>query len=340
MNEVKVDIVGVGKRGLAHLQVFSRISVVEIVGVFDININRSKSISKEWGIKAYSSYEEVLRDPCVDSVVIATPDPTHAELTIKALRVGKNVLCEIPMAYTYDEVKEIVKAVESSERIYLLGQEVRYWPIFRKVKELVKEGLLGDIFYAETEYLHNIEDLIRMTPWRRNQTTMLGGGPHAVDILQWILGDLIEVFAYSAKTIKTQLVEDFTVALYKSNEGAIGRVVVAYGIKRPYSLSIRVYGTKGSFEQDTYPWSRKSGTIFKEPDFNKGKKLVVGEEKVPVEVHGAADYLQALNFIRSILGLEKPLINVYEAAKLTNACIAALESSVKGKPVRIPKIEV
>jgi len=101
-----------------------------------------------------------------------------------------------------------------------------------------------------------------------------------------------------------------------------------------------VYGTKGSFEQDIYPWRRKSSFVFKEPDSSRGKKLIVEEEKVPVEVHGAADYLQALNFVRSILGLEKPLIDVYEAAKLTNACIAALGSSVKGKPVRIPRLEV
>jgi len=340
MNGIGIGIIGVGRRGIAHLRIFSQIKRAKVIGVFDLNLDRARTVAKEWNVRVYSSYEEMLRDADIDSIVIATPDFTHAELTLRALEAEKNVLCEIPMAYTYEEVVRIVRAVEKSGKIYLLGQEVRYWPIFKKIKELIEEEFFGDVFYVETEYLHNIEDLIKETPWRRRQTTMLGGGPHAVDILQWMLGDLTEVFAYSTKTIKSQLIEDFTVALFKSKRGIIGRVVVAYGIKRPYSLSIRIYGTKGSFEQDTYPWSYKSGIIFKEPNFNRGKKLIVEEETVPIRVHGAADYLQALNFVYSILGFEKPLIDVYEAAKITNACIAALESSAKNKPIKIPTIEV
>jgi len=333
MDEIRIGVVGLGIRGNTHFKIFKSIENVRIVGIFDIDSEKTLSFAKKWNVIPYLSYNEMLRDSKIDAIVISTPDHTHAKLTLKAINFGKHVLCEIPMAYTYEEVFEIVKAVEREEIIYLLGQEVRYWPVFRKIKELVEDNFFGEIFYAETEYLHNLEELIKKTPWRRKQTTMLGGGPHAVDILQWIIGDLIEVFAYSMKTIKTQLTDDFTIALYKSDKGTIGRVVVAYGIKRPYSLSIRIYGTKASFEQDTYPWSYKSGFLF---DVNRGGRLILKEEKTPIISHGCADYLQALNFINSIKGLEKPLIDVYEAAKITNACIAALESSLKNKVIKIP----
>jgi len=168
---------------------------------------------------------------------------------------------------------------------------------------------------------------------------MLGGGPHAVDILRWITGEYDEVFAYGLVTLKNQEKEDFAVALYKSHEGRVARVVVSYGIRRPYLLSIRIYGTKASFEQDINPWSYLSGTLFMSPRREDSRRIVLREEETPIKIHGSADYLQALNFVNSIRGKEKPLVDVYEAAKTTVACIAALESMQKTSVVKIPRIE-
>ncbi|RLE74092.1 MAG: hypothetical protein DRJ56_08105, partial [Thermoprotei archaeon] len=265
----------------------------------------------------------------------ATPDPTHAELALRAVKAGKHVLCEIPMAYNYQEVVELVRAVEGEGVVYLLRQQVRHWPVFRRVKELVKSSFFGEVFYAEAEYLHNIEGLIQETPWRRAQTTMLGGGPHVVDVLQWLIGELVEVFARSLRTISGQVADDFTAALYRSAEGAVGLALVSYGVNRPYSLSIRPYRTRASFEQDRAPWSCTYGLLMKVSGY---ERLALEEVKAPVASHGGADYLQALNFVRAIEGLERPAMDVREVARVTCACIAALESSVRGVPVRIPEV--
>ena len=336
MDSIGIALIGAGNRGKTHLRVFRHIEGVSLVGVYDVEPIKSLEVSKEFNIKRYSSLNELLNDNEVDAVIIATPDYTHAQITLEALKHGKHVLCETPMAYTYSEVFEIIKEVERNNVVYVLGNEVRFWPIFRKVKEMNEKRVFGKIFYAETEYLHNIEDLIKRTLWRKKQTTILGGGVHAIDILRWIVGEFDEVITYGLKTIEGQMVDDFTISIFRSRDNVIARVLISYGIKRTYSLSIRVYGTKASFEQDTFPWSCESGVFFRGP--NKAERIRVPSEEVPIKSHGVADYLQAKNFIKAIEGKEKPYIDVYDAAKTTIMCIAAVESLYKGKSVKIPKL--
>lgn len=317
------------------MRVFSSVEGARVISVFDADAERARRVARDWGLRAYGSYGEMLSDPSVEAVVIATPDPTHAGLALKAVRAGKRVPCEIPTAYGYQEVAELVRAVEGEGVVYLLGQQVRRWPVFRRVKELVESGFFGEVLCAEAEYLHNIEGPIQETPWRRAQTTMLGGGPHVVDALQWLIGELAEVLARSLRTIPGQVADDFTAALHRSAERAVGLALVSYGVKRPYSLSIRLYGTRASFEQDRAPWSCTSGLLMRVGGY---ERLAMEEVKAPVASHGGADYLQALNFVRAIEGLERPAMDVREAARVTCACIAALESSARGAPVRVPEV--
>jgi len=75
MNEVRVGIVGIGNRRPTHLKVFENIGVARVVGVFDVNSVRARRVSRRWNVKAYSSYEELLADPQIEGVVIATVSP-------------------------------------------------------------------------------------------------------------------------------------------------------------------------------------------------------------------------------------------------------------------------
>ena len=150
----------------------------------------------------------------------------------------------------------------------------------------------------------------------------------------------VEVQAYgSKKAVKRyENVEDIYVAIYRMEDGCIGRVVTAAGMVRPYSLSIRLYGLKASFEQDTLPWNLTGKICTSSGEgFNLEPIKVPPEPQVPVRVHGAADYLQALDFLRSILEDKKPAIDVYEGVKTTAACIAAVKAAEKGIRVRIPR---
>jgi len=342
---VGIGFLGAGYRARSHISVFSKLESARLVAVCDVQKEKAKTVAKEFNIpKFYSDYEEMLRDREVEAVVVATPDYMHGEHNLKALQAGKHVLSEIPLAYTYEECEKIVRAVEGSGLKFFFGQETRYWVLFKALKDKVEEGYFGELFYVETEYLHNLEhpyNLFEATPWRVRQDIMLGGGPHAVDIMRWISGsEPVEVQAYGSRKAVTRYigVNDIYVAIFKMDNGCISRVVTAAGMVRPYSLSIRLYGLKSSFEQDTLPWSLGGKVcLLSEKGFDLKQFKVPPEPEVPVKVHGAADYLQALDFLKSIIEDKEPFINVYEGAGTTVACIAAVKAANQGKKVKVPR---
>lgn len=346
MDPVGIGILGSGPRGRSHAEYFNLIPNTRLMAFCDVEPGLAKTAAKDCEAKKhYQTYSELLKDSNIDLIVITTPDNQHAEHSLAALNAGKHVLSEIPLAYTYEECRKLIKAVERTDLKLFFGQQTRYWAIFKDIKRRVTEGELGNLYYVETEYLHNMADWYNRTPWRLDQTTMLGGGPHVVDILRWFIGEPVEVKAYSTNMGLGRPREDLTVALYHTEAGCIGRVLVAYGMIRPYSLSARLYGSKASFEQDTNPYTHTWYNHISHDNTDTKKIIPVKDPRVPKkvreqphsEIHGDADYLQALEIIDSILYNTSPPIDVYEAARTTAACIAAQDSIKKGIAIRIPE---
>lgn len=117
----------------------------------------------EWrdtpGIKLYSDYEQVLNDPDIDAVCIATPFTLHARQAIAALEAGKHVLSEVTAAYTLEECWELIAAAKRSDRTYMMAENYCYMEPVLQVQKMVEDGVFGDLVYASGSYLHDCRKL-------------------------------------------------------------------------------------------------------------------------------------------------------------------------------------
>ncbi len=257
MQKIRVGVLGLGQ-GRSHLRAFQMLEGSSVVAVCDQDAALAERVAREHNVeKRHPNYESMLDDHSIDLIVVATPDHLHGQHAIQALEAGKHVLSEIPMATTLDECRRIIELTDRSGLKYHMGNQVRYAFCLRDVQRLIQAGDLGDVFYGEGEYLHEMEDIVghrQADHWRIHpqtpQTTLLGGGPHAIDTLRWLMGvRFVEVQAYHATQQSRWQTTHTTIALFKAGNGGVAKVTVSYGMKRPYCLYYSVYGSDGSFER-------------------------------------------------------------------------------------------
>jgi predicted dehydrogenase len=357
---LNIGVVGLGQ-GRSHLAAFQSLEGSRVLAVADLNAGLRERTVADYAIeRQYTSIEELLSDRDIDVVVVATPDHLHGQHAIAALEAEKHVLSEIPMATTFEECRRIIELTDRSGLKYHMGNQVRYAHCLQDVHGLIRTGDLGEIFYGEGEYLHNLEELIaRKEPnhWRvdptRPQTTLLGGGPHALDTLRWLMGArFTHVSAFHAgHTTEWGNATHTTVAIYKAANGATAKVTTAYGMIRPYCLYYSVYGSKGSFERTrlqgesggettNYLYhSRLSGTDHMIPVTLPNFNSPAISRQIGQVGHGTMEYEQARDFLASIVNDTEPAIGPREAAASIVPLIFGLKAAdAGGGLVEIPSI--
>jgi len=158
---VKVGISGLGRSGWnIHANALSKCpNLYKIVAVVDALEERRREAVNRFGCRAYSDFEQLIEDDEVELVVVATPSYLHASQTIEALKAGKNVVCEKPMATSLAEADAMIEAAEKSGRILTIFQNMRYAPDFLKVREVVKSGILGRRIGLPVLHLRLVEEL-------------------------------------------------------------------------------------------------------------------------------------------------------------------------------------
>ena len=329
MKPLKVAVAGL-QFGMAHIEGALGCGA-EIAAICDSNDAHLRAAGERYGIpaeKRFSDYHPLLQRDDIDAVAVAVPDQQHRALSCDFLAAGKHVLCEKPMALTREDTRAMISAADASGRLLMIGQICRFTPAFEKAKQLVSDGVLGDLYFVESEYAHDymkIVDNWRADPLRHG---VIGGGCHAVDLLRWLAGDPCEVFAYGTHRLLPQVpYNDATVAVMKFDGDTMGKVFVSTGCKRDYTMRTVIYGTKGTLICDN---TSPAMTLF-----TVGEDGMAHEPQIiPVQVnnHNAAREFEV--FAQAIRG-EAPLVtDAREGAKTVEACLAIIESSATGRVVR------
>jgi len=330
---VRFAVVG-GGMGKAHIKGIESIPEAKLTAFCDINEERAKSISEEHGLnKYYTDYYEMLRDGGFDCIVLCTPDQIHREQCVAALRAGYHVLCEKPLALNMDDCRAINDAAKAAKGKFMVGQICRKTPGFIKAKELIDEGMIGDIFFIESEYAHDYEHIV--SPWRWDPVNLrpaiTGGGCHAVDLIRWIAGDPIEEMSYSNhKVLLDKPVDDCSISILKFENNVIGKVFCSIGCKRNYTMRTLIYGTKGTIICDN---RSPEITLYRVGTLDDKGHEVYEPKMYPVDInhHNATGEIQDMCDI--ILGDLEVVINAAEGANTVAVCDAIVKSSAIGKPV-------
>lgn len=336
-------VAGIGIRGLGwwaerHVAAIQKNPRARIVSVCGRDKAKLAARSEALGLscRICADYQEMLDDPQVDAISICTPNHQHASDTIEAAGVGKHLLIEKPAATSLEDLRRMRDAVRKAGIYTMVGFVLRWNLMFRTIKALVDDGALGRVFMAQADFWQDVGSLdIPMNRWlgRSDEagSSMLAGGCHAVDGLRWFVGSEVrEVTAYSVNGRGLDYDYDPTMlCLLSFDNGAVGKVASTLEPRSPYLMRIELLGTRGSLRNnelfsDKYPGQLDYATI---------PTAVPGGPELDDPLQDEIDH-----FIACVTEGRESDLNLEDAVKTHEVCLAADISAREGRPVRLPLI--
>ena len=217
MSTFKWGILGPGGIARAFAKDLQLLEGHEVAAVGSRTLSNAQEFAKTFGGTAYGSYEELVADPTVDAIYVATPHPSHKENVITALNAGKPVLCEKPFAVNAHEAREMVAAAEKNGVALMEAMWARFLPHYADVREIIASGVLGQILTIQADHGQRLAD--RNIP-RLVEPSLAGGalldlGIYPVSFAHMILGNPAKITASAVLTDKgvdarTSMIFDYT----------------------------------------------------------------------------------------------------------------------------------
>ncbi len=297
-------VIGLGM-GRGHLEGYLRAPNARVVGIADINEVRLEDCSKRYSIgKAFTDYSDLLALKNLDAVSVAVPNYLHKPITVDALKAGKHVLVEKPMALNAREGQEMLDAAEKNNLKLMLHFNNRYRGDVQMVKRYVDAGDFGDVYFAKTGWIRRQRGIPVAGNWFTTKSRS-GGGPlidlgvHVIDMTMYMMGSPRPVAVSGSAVQKfpqavvggTFDVEDFASAYIRFENGATMAVEVSWAMncaeERQYS---EIYGSKaGANVSPLTIWTERHGILENiEPKNPRGLSLYehfascILEDKTPI----------------------------------------------------------
>ena len=254
--KVGVAVVGVGfVGGQAHVPSFKKIEGSDLIALGATTEKRVKPLAEKFGVKYYLDFDKLLEDPKIQAVVLAVPTPMHFDLAMKAMKKGKHVLCEMPLAPSIDKVKELQKTAEKNKVVLMPILQFRFAPIYAKTKEMIESGQIGKpIAFHFREFIpaSSIAEQWPAGSWAWN-IEKSGGYPDftlsvwSLDMFRWLFGSEIESVQWMASYPKIEkyggILGYNTMGVVKLSNGAVGSLHYGASVTPSAALSrLEVYG--------------------------------------------------------------------------------------------------
>jgi len=334
----RFGIIGCGRIAPRHADTLADIPNAELVQVCDVIESRARTFAEKYGAAYCLNYHELLANPEIDIVNICTPSGMHAEMTIAALKAGKHVIVEKPMAMNPADADRMIAAAQEADRKLCIVLQNRYNPPMQDFYHAVRDGKIGRVllgsvtvrWYRPQEYYND--------GW--HGTRSMDGGAlmnqsiHHIDALQWLVGVPVKsVFAYTATLAHQMEAEDAGVVVVKFENGALA-TIEGSTVTYPQNLeaSVALFGEKGSLKVGGTALNRKvfwkiAGEIEHE------KELLTREEVDPPSVYGASHRHVIEDMLQAVEENREPQTNGAEGRKSLVLVNAMYESALSSKEV-------
>lgn len=347
-----VGIIGCGRiTELRHAPEYAANPRARILGFTDNKLPRAQEMADLFGGQAYASMEAMLDDKKIDAVSVCVANPFHAEVTIQALRAGKHVLLEKPMAVTLEECQAIVDEAKKTDRIVMLGHNQRFAKAHVEARRMIREGLIGKPVAFRTTFGHSGPEIWTMNPdsWfihrDRAGLGVIGDlGIHKTDLIHFLLDDPIVEVSAQVGTLDKRYpdglpidLEDNATCLYRTRGGVMGTQFVSWTFYAAEDNSTRIYGTQGTLKLYDDP---KYSLIFipkgGEPQYLELDELTSNEDQ---NAGKAANTGVIDAFVESAITGVHPVIDAQEAIKAMRVIFAAVESAKTGRTIQVKQTD-
>lgn len=336
-NPVRLALVGCGRIAqVAHLPALEKARGVQLVAVSDPSQDVAQGVARRYGVPSVCTDQtQVFADESVEAVIVAAPDRFHYPITAEALRAGKHVLVEKPLASTVQEAGALAELVDESGLVLQVGAMKRHDQGVQYARKFVTERLgqvrsfsawyrIGDLRpgIEATLFPSLIADLTARqaeAPFKadRRRYLLATHGAHVFDTVRFLLGDVSSVVARHRQDGRDQTWQ----VLLGTASGAIGTLSITVDVPGVPTEGIEVFGSTGTVRVDThFPFYRRASTVHAYAD---------GETIRPELTEGDAYERQVEAFARTIRAGGRPVPDVYDglqALRLIDATAAAVET--------------
>jgi UDP-N-acetyl-2-amino-2-deoxyglucuronate dehydrogenase len=355
---IRTALVGCGKVGHTHAKALNTLPESDFVAVCDKDLARAQAFAGQYCVRAHADVQDMVTQADVQAVVVCTPHPLHMSPAVRAAQAGAHVLVEKPLAASLRDCDAMLAAAdEAGVKLGVISQRRLYGPV-QRIKAAIEAGKIGRPVLGTVVVLGwRDEAYYRSDPWRGRWDTEGGGvlvnqAPHQLDLLQWFMGPIDELFGYWDNLNHPYIeVEDTAVAVLRFKNGGLGSIVVSNSQRPGIYGKVHVHGENGG----SIGVQTDGGAMFiagvsevLEPPVND-LWTVPGEEHLLAEwqaedravfqaINPTTHYhrLQDQDFLRAILEGREPMVTGVEGRKLVEIFTAIYRSQRDRSPVKFP----
>jgi predicted dehydrogenase len=338
VQKVGFALVGAGLFGERHAQAYSRHPDVDFVAVCDLDGRRAREIAAKYGARSYTTtFQDVLANPEIAAVSVATPDHLHREVAVALAEAGKHLLVEKPLATTTEDAEAIVAAATRGGVRLMVDFHNRVNPPMVAAHDAIRRGDIGTPAYIYARLSNTTMVATEMLRWADHSSALWFLASHMIDVVRWMLDDEVaRVYAVSRAGILHNLgvqTADFHVATVEFRAGAVAVFEHAWILPRSHAtvkdLKLEILGSQGAIAIDG--------------SHNRALEIYTAEKAAfpdllapPTGIHLTGFVLDSIAYFVDAIVRDAPVLATGEDGVATTRIICAiLESVESGQPVSL-----
>ncbi len=343
MKKIGFAVIGTGIVGGAwHAYVYSQLPQAELVAVCDLDAERAGDIAQKYDVPhVYTDYRQLLANPQVQAVSIATPDFAHREIAVAAAEAGKHILVEKPLAMTVEDAEAIVAAARKAGVKLMVDFHNRVNPPFVSVKQSLENGDLGELKYIYARLSNTTFVATQMLSWASRTSALWFLASHTFDLAHWFVNDKpSRVYAVSRSGVLQQKgidTQDFHIAIIEFRNGAVVTLencwILPESEPNVFNFKMELLGSQGAMYINT-------------SDHRTVEKYTRDSVSLPdtlgITLDGSSSprmsgfVLEAIaRFVDAVVDNQPVLVSGEEAAVVTRVLAAVEASARSGQPIEL-----
>jgi predicted dehydrogenase len=340
MKTLGFAIAGSGMVAGVHATALQEIPEANLIGVWSHTPAKTQKFADRYHICGYQSYEELLRNPDIQVVILCLPSGCHGDYGERAAAAGKHVVVEKPIDITIAGARNLIEACRKNEVKLSVIFQYRFTPAAQKIRQAINQGLLGKLILGDAYVKwYRSPEYYKSNTWRGTKSIDGGGALmmqaiHAIDLLQWMMGGIKNVTGFIKTSIHKIEVEDLGVAAVEYLSGAVGVIEGATAVQPSFMERMEIHGEKGSIILEGGNIKEWKVEGCNELDYVDEQKIIYGSTSSPAISH-VNHKAQLQEIISAIQENREPLVNGEEGLKSVQIVLGIYESSEKKQRVEL-----
>lgn len=337
MAAIHIGVIGLGRMGQIYSQhVAHRIDGARLHGITDSLPGVAEEMASRFsGVRVYPTYQELLADPAIQAVIVATPTSTHREIVVAAAQAGKAIFCEKPTALSLAETDAMVAAVEQAGVPFQIGFMRRFDKGYLAAKEKIQQGVIGQPVTIRAISRDPHRTSLEFADPAKSGGLLVDMAIHDVDVCRWLMEDEIEqVYAQAGALVYPELATvgdvDNAMVLARFQRGGLGYLEASRNARYGYDIQCEIIGSEGALRVG---YLRETPILVLTPNN-------VSHDVVPyfMERFGPAYAAQIEHFVACVQEGRTPAVGPQDARIALQVCLAASVSQLRGQPVRVADV--